>query len=57
MKDPIVSEIRKYRQEHAQSFNYDLDSIFDDLQRKEQESGRKVVSRPPRRPKQVLTAK
>lgn len=56
MKDPIVDEIRKHRQKHAENFNYDLDAIFEDLKEKEQKSNRKVISRPPRLPKPVLTA-
>ena len=31
MNDPIVEEVRKYRDEHAKRFNYDLDAICDDL--------------------------
>lgn len=57
MKDPIVEEIREHRRRHAESFNYDLDAIFEDLKEKERRSGRKVVSLPPRRPKRVLAAK
>ena len=30
-KDPIVEEIRRYRDEYAARFNYDLDAIFRDL--------------------------
>jgi hypothetical protein len=42
-EDPIVEEIRKVREEHASRFNYDLDAIFQDLQRMQQESGREYV--------------
>ncbi len=31
MNDPIVEEVRKYRNEHAKRFNYDLDAICADL--------------------------
>ena len=47
MRDPIVEEIRRIRQEHAARFNFDLDAIFEDLKEKERNSKRKVVSRPP----------
>ena len=47
-KDPIVAEIRQYREAYAARFNYDLDAICRDLQEKEKTSGRKLVSRPPR---------
>lgn len=48
-KDQIVAEIRRYREEYAARFNYDMDAIFRDLCEKEQKSGRKVVSLPPKR--------
>jgi len=44
MKDEIIEEIHKYREEYAKKFNYDLDAIFEDLKRKEAESGREYVS-------------
>jgi hypothetical protein len=44
MKDEIVEELHKYREEYAKKFNYDLNAIFEDLKRKEAESGRKYVS-------------
>lgn len=31
MIDPIIEEVRKYRDEHARRFNYDLDMICEDL--------------------------
>ncbi len=31
MKDPIVEEIRKIRDEHVKKFNYDLDAICEDF--------------------------
>ncbi len=49
MKDPIVEEIRKARQEHAEAFNHDLDAICRDLKRIERECGHPLVSFPPRR--------
>ena len=47
--DPIVEEIRKYREEHAAKFNYDLTAICRDLKRHERAKGVKVVSLPPKR--------
>lgn len=47
-KDPIVEEVRTARQKHAARFNYDLSKIAEDLRAKEQQSGRKVVSFPPK---------
>ena len=34
MNDPIVNEIRKYRDEHSKQFNYDLGAIVADYQSK-----------------------
>jgi hypothetical protein len=51
--DEIVEEIRRRRAAHAESLDYDLNRIAEDLQREERESGTPVVQRPPRRP-QVL---
>jgi hypothetical protein len=42
--DEIVEEIHKIRDEYAKSFNYDLDAIFADLRKKQDESGREVVN-------------
>jgi len=39
-EDPIVKEIRKYREEYAAQFNYDLKAIYRDIKEKEQQSGR-----------------
>jgi hypothetical protein len=47
--DPIVEEVRKHRQAHAARFNYDLSAIFADLIKREKNSSRPVVNRPPRR--------
>jgi len=49
-RDTIVEEVRKAREEYARKFNYDLDAICADLQRREKESGRPVVSLPKRQP-------
>ena len=45
--DYIVKEVRKYRDEHAQKFNYDLHKICIDLQRVEKKSGRRLVKLSP----------
>jgi len=51
-KDPIVEEVRKIREEHAAQFDYDLKAIYDDLKETERQSGRKIVSLPPKRLKE-----
>ncbi|HBE20516.1 MAG TPA: hypothetical protein DEG17_12435 [Cyanobacteria bacterium UBA11149] len=43
-QNEILDEIHKIREEHAKSFNYDLDAMFADWQKKQAESGREVVS-------------
>ncbi len=57
MRDPIVEEIRRIRQEHAKKFNFDLDAIFEDLKQKERNSRRNVVTRQPRPAKPVVPRK
>lgn len=57
MRDPIVDEIRRIRQDHAKRFDFDLDAIFEDLKKKEQESRRKVVSLKPRPVKPLSRSK
>jgi hypothetical protein len=47
--DPILEEIWKARDEHARRFNYDLKKICADLRRIEKQSGRRVVTRKPKR--------
>ncbi len=49
MNDPIVDEVRRFRDAHAARFNYDLDAIFRDIKEQEKMSGLKFVSYPPRR--------
>jgi hypothetical protein len=55
-EDPIVEEVRKVREEHAARFGHDLRAIFDDLKAMERQSGREVVSLPPKRPRKEETA-
>ena len=45
MNDPIVEEVRKYRDEHARQFNYDLDAICTSLMQNQTKRGRKLRSR------------
>jgi hypothetical protein len=48
-KDPIVEDVRKWRDEYAAEFDYDLEAIGRDLRGTQKAPGRKVVSFPPRR--------
>jgi hypothetical protein len=48
MKDPIVEEVRKARQNHAKQFNHDLTAICADLKKIEKKCGNRLVSLPPK---------
>ncbi|MBW4621141.1 MAG: hypothetical protein KME17_17505 [Cyanosarcina radialis HA8281-LM2] len=43
-QNEILDEIHKIREEHAKSFNYNLDAMFADWQKRQAESGRKIVN-------------
>lgn len=36
-EDPIVEEIRRYREEYAARFNHDLQAIFEDLKQQQEQ--------------------
>jgi hypothetical protein len=44
LRDEIVEEIHRIREEYSRSFNHDLKAIFADLQKQQVESGREVVN-------------
>ena len=37
MKDPFVTEVRKYRMEHTRKFNFDIHAICNDLRKYQEE--------------------
>jgi hypothetical protein len=47
-KDEILEELHRIREEHAKSFDYDFKAIFADWQKRQTESGRKLVSLKPK---------
>lgn len=52
LNDPIISEVRKAREDHAAKFGYDLRAIYLDIKQKEMASkkaGWKVVSFQPKK--------
>ena len=49
MKDPIVEEVRRHRQNHSERFANDLDGICDDLQRHQAVCGHKIVRLNPKK--------
>lgn len=44
-KDEIVEQVRQAREAHAARFNFDMDAIYADLKRQEQNSGRCIIRR------------
>ena len=46
--DPIVQEVRQWRDQLAERFNYDLDAICRYLNEQQEKSGRKAVVLPPK---------
>lgn len=49
MNDPIVTEVRRIREQRAAKFGFDLKRIMADARRRERASVRKVVTLAPRR--------
>jgi hypothetical protein len=49
MIDPIVEEVRRFRKEHAQRFNFDLRAICADIREFEASCGHEVVELPPKK--------
>ncbi|MEZ5534558.1 MAG: hypothetical protein R3F02_02935 [Thiolinea sp.] len=48
--DPIVEEIHKIREAHAEKFDNDLHKICEDARLRQQRENRTVVKRPARKP-------
>lgn len=53
-RDPIVEEVRAFRDEIAKALDYDIDAIFEALRARESACGEPRVSLPPRRPHSAL---
>jgi hypothetical protein len=49
VRDPIIEEVRSIRDAYAKEHGYDIKAIVAALRREEAESGREVVSLPPKR--------
>ena len=54
-EDPIVAEVRKVKEQLAAKFNYDIEAMFRDIQKREKTSGRHYVDLS--KPKQKLATK
>ena len=48
LRDELVEEVRKARQEQAARWNFDLKAILADARKRQAQSGRKVVSFAPK---------
>jgi hypothetical protein len=48
-RDPIVDEIREYRDEYAARFNYDIEAICRAAREHQEKGNRGTVSLPPKR--------
>ena len=55
--DEIVEETRKAREQYATKFNYDLEAIYCDLKKHEEQSPEKFVSLPSKHPEPIPQAK
>jgi len=49
-QDPIVKKTRELREQYSSKFKKDADAIFEDIIKRQEKSGRKRVSFPPRKP-------
>lgn len=56
-QDEVVEEIHRIREEHAKTFNYNLQAICDDLRKKQAASDRKVILTPLKNLKQSANSK
>ena len=52
-KDPIVEEVRKLRDQYANQHGYDINRIFQDIQKRQAQVGKKQVSFSPRAPLKI----
>lgn len=55
-KDPVVEGVRALRDEYAQSFDYDLSKICEDLRDKQSKNAQKVVTLPSKTGKESSAA-
>ena len=54
--DEIVEETRKAREQYAAKFNYDLEAIYRDLKKHEEQSPEKFVNLPSKQPEPIPQA-
>lgn len=44
-EDPIVSEVRRVREELAAKFNFDISAIFEDIRKRQTKLGSRLIRR------------
>jgi hypothetical protein len=44
LKDPIVEQVRKIREDQASKYDYDLEKIFDEAIKRQKSSKHKTIS-------------
>ncbi|PAX60064.1 hypothetical protein [Brunnivagina elsteri] len=49
LTNEILEEIYKFRETHAESFNYEVAAMFADWRRRQSESGKHSVTLPPKK--------
>jgi len=47
-KDEVIQETRRIKEVLAESMDFDIDRILEDARKKQQDSGRKILSPPAR---------
>ena len=58
LEDDILTEIRKYREDWAKRFKYDIHAMAEDARKRQVAGGRKAVSLPAKKPiKRVVASK
>ena len=55
--DEIVEETRQARDQYAAKFNHDLEAIYRDLKKQEEQSPENFVSQPSKQPEPIPQAK
>lgn len=54
--DPIIAELYRIREEYAKRFNYDIAAMAEHIRGRQKEHPERVVSFPPKRPRQRAAA-
>jgi hypothetical protein len=44
-EDPIVNEVRKAREHLAEKYDFDVEAIFEDIQKRQSKLGKRLVRR------------